>query len=82
MNFDFNVKGLWMLTEVANIKGFKNLPPATAAMLGDYELTKYGPWKPKPGYSQERPATLAERQEQLCEDAGIPYFDIATTIKD
>lgn len=82
MNFDFNVKGLWMLTEVANIKGFKNLPPATAAMLGNYELAKYGPWKPKPGYSQERPATLAERQEQLCKDAGIPYFDIATTIKD
>ena len=66
MPFNSNIKGLWMLTEVAKIRGFLDMEPASAVLYSDLV--------------PEDSSAIAANVKQLCEDLNIKSFDIAQTI--
>ena len=65
MPFNSNLKGLGILTEIAKVRGFMDMKPATAVL---YSNLMY------------RPSIIACKVEQLCKDLNIKSFDIATLV--
>ena len=62
--FNSNIKGLNMLIEVAKVKGFMDMKPASAVLYSDLLL--------------DRSSAIASNVRQLCKDLNIKTFNIAT----
>ena len=62
MPFNSNIKGLWMLTEVAKIRGFLDMKPASAVLYSDL--------------FPDRSSVIASNVRELCKDLNIKSFNI------
>ena len=66
MPFNSNIKGLWMLTEVAKVKGFMDMKPASAVLYSNM--------------IRSHTNGIACNIIRLCDDLNIKSFDIASTL--
>lgn len=66
MPFNSNIKGLWMLTEVAKVRGFMDMKPASAVLYSNMISSQTN--------------GIACNIIRLCDDLNIKSFDIASTL--
>ena len=66
MPFNSNIKGLWMLTEVAKVRGFMDMKPASAVLYSNMIRSQTN--------------GIACNIIRLCDDLNIKSFDIASTL--
>ena len=66
MPFNSNIKGLWMLTEVAKVRGFMDMKPASAVLYSNM-------------FSSQTNG-IACNIMRLCDELNIKSFDIASTL--